>query len=137
MHMSGFFTDYANNKLLDMVFGSAAYSPPATLYLGLSLSSASKNGSTSEPSSGGYARVALTNNATNFPAAIGGTKSNAAQATFPAPTADWGTVQSLFVADAPSGGNVLAMADLTAPRTITRGSAPARVAVGALFLSHT
>jgi hypothetical protein len=135
--MVGFFTDYTNSKLLDMIFGSAVYPPPATLYLGLSLSGANKSGRTSEPSSGGYARVALTNNATNFPAAIGGEKSNAVQVTFPAPTADWGTVQSLFVVDSSSGGNVIAMADLTVPWTITSGSAPAKVAVGALFLSHT
>jgi hypothetical protein len=137
MNMAGFFTDYANNKLLDLVFGAGAYTPPATLYVGLSLGSANKSGSTNEPPGGGYARVALTNNPSNFPAATGGTKSNAAQVAFPSPTADWGTVQSLFVADAASGGNVLAMADLTAPRMVTSGSAPAKVAVGALILSHT
>jgi hypothetical protein len=135
--MPGFMTDYLNNKILDMVFGAAPYTAPATLYIGLSTSASNKSGTAVEPSGGGYARVPLTNNIANFPIAIGGTKSNAAQVTFSTPTADWGTILSLFVADAPSGGNLLAMADLTIPMAINNGSVSARVAVGALFLSHT
>lgn len=135
--MAGFLTDYSNNKVLDLFFGSAIFSPPATLYLGLSMSSASKSGAVSEPSGGGYARVAMSNSPANFPAATVGTKSNAVSATFAAPTADWGTAQSLFIADAASGGNVLASADLTTPKAITNGSSAPKVAVGALFLSHT
>jgi hypothetical protein len=56
---------------------------------------------------------------------------------FPTPTASWGTVQSLFVADAASGGNVLAMADLTTPLAVSSGGAAPKVAVNALYLSHT
>lgn len=135
--MAGFFTDYTNNKVLDLIFSTTAYTPPATLYIGLSLFTANKNGVIAEPSGGAYSRVSLANNATNFPAASAGTKSNATLITFPAPTADWGTIYSLFVADAPTGGNVLALADLTTPKSVTNGSTAAKVAVGALFLSHT
>jgi hypothetical protein len=133
--MAGFFTDYANNVVLNLFFGSTSYTPPATLYLGLSQIAANKLGMFVEPPGGGYARVPITNNATNFPSATGGTKSNATVFTFPAPTADWGTVQSLFITD--GAGSVLAMADLTSPKLISNGSTPAKVAVGALFLSHT
>ena len=135
--MPGFFTDYSNNKTLDMFFGSVAYAPPATLYLGLSTSSANKLGSTTEPSGGAYARVPVANNTVNFQAATSGTKSNSSVITFPAPTADWGTIQSVFIADAGSGGNVIAMADLSVAKSITNGSPAPKVAVGALFLSHT
>jgi hypothetical protein len=135
--MAGFFTDYVNNKVLNLVFGATAFTPPATLYIGLSLGTSNKTGNCSEPSVGGYARVPLVNNATNFPAAAGGTKTNATVVAFPAPTADWGTVQSLFLSDAATGGNTLAMADLATPKVITNGSATPKVAVGALFLSHT
>ena len=135
--MAGFFTDYVNNKVLDLVFGATAFTPPATLYVGLSLTTSNKAGSYSEPSVGGYARVPLVNNATNFPAAAGGTKTNATVVAFPAPTADWGTVLSLFLSDAATGGNVLAMADLATSKVIIHGSAAPKVAVGALFLSHT
>jgi hypothetical protein len=135
--MPGFLTDYSNNKVLDLFFGSTIYAPPATLYMGLSLSSASKAGSIIEPVGGGYARVSVANSLANFPAASSGTKSNAAALLFPAPTADWGTVVSVFLADAATGGNVLASADLSTPRSVTNGSPAPKVAAGALFLSHT
>lgn len=135
--MAGFFTDYSNNKVLDLFFGATSFTPPVTLYVGLAQNTANKGGLTTEPTGGGYTRVVLPNSSANFPAASSGTKSNAAVITFPAPTANWGTLQSLFLADAPSGGNVLAMADLTAPKAIITGSPAAKVAVGALFLSHT
>ena len=135
--MPGYFTDYANGKVLDQVFGGAPYPPPATLYLGLSQIPANKNGSVNEPVGGGYARVAVTNNLANFPAASVGTKANASTATFPSPSGAWGTLVCLFVCDAASGGNVLAMADLTVAKTINSGGTPATVAPGALFLSHT
>lgn len=135
--MAGFLTDYANNQVLDLIFGATGFTPPATLYLGLSLYPANKAGSVGEPSGGGYARVALANTPAAFPAASGGTKSNAAPIAFPAPTADWGTVQSLFVADSAAWGNVLAIADLTTPTAVTAGGPAPKVAAGALFLSHT
>ena len=123
--------------MLDSVFGRVAYTAPATLYFGLATRAANKAGQVSEPSGGGYARVAMTNDATRFPAANIGAKSNASVVTFPAPTADWGTIVSLFVADAPTGGNVLAMADLTSPRAISSGAPAPTVAAGAFYLSHT
>jgi hypothetical protein len=135
--MPGYFTDYANNAVLNMVFGATAYDPPPTLYLGLSQSTSNKGGAIVEPSGGGYARVPIANNATSFPPAAGGTKSNNAVFTFPTPSAAWGTVQSLFVSDAATGGNILAMADLATPKLIGSGGTPATVAVGGLFLSHT
>ena len=135
--MPGFFTDYANNKVLDLLFGAVNLAPPATIYLGLAQNSANKSGLTTEPSGGGYSRVAVANTGVNFPAAGTGTKSNATVITFPAPTGDWGVLKSLFVADAATGGNVIAMADLSASRAISSGTAAPKVAAGAFFLSHT
>jgi hypothetical protein len=135
--MPGFFTDYTNNAVLNLVFGATTYTPPSTLYIGLSQSSSTKGGTIVEPSGGGYARVAVPNTAANFPAARAGTKSNAGAIAFPTPTGNWGTIQSLFIADAMTDGNVLAMADLTSPTTINSGLTAATVATGALFLSHT
>jgi hypothetical protein len=135
--MPGFFTDYTNNAFLNLVFGATTYTPPSTLYVGLSRSSSTKGGTIVEPTGGSYARVAVPNTAATFPAASAGTKSNAGVITFPTATGNWGTIHSLFVADATSGGNVLAMADLTSPKTINSGGTAATVAAGALFLSHT
>lgn len=135
--MPGFLTDLVNNKVLDCFFGGSAIIPPPTLYIGLSVIRSYKGGYVSEPSGGSYARVAVPNDLSHFPAASAGTKANAKAITFPSPSAGWGTIQSVFVADAPSGGNVLAMADLPAPRTIDGGGAAPKIAVNALFLSHT
>ncbi len=135
--MAGFLSNYSNNKVLDLFFGSTTYTPPATLYMGLSQTTANKTGTVTEPSGGAYARVAVPNNLTSFPAASTGTKSNAIQLNFATPTASWGTITTLFIADAATGGNVLALADLTTPMTITTGTLAPFVAAGALFLSHS
>jgi hypothetical protein len=135
--MPGFLTDLTNNKVLDCFFGGVALTPPAILYVGLSLTKSYKGGSISEPTSGSYARVAVSNDLTHFPAASAGTKSNALAITFPAPSAAWGSILSVFLADAVSGGNVYAMADLPASRTINGGDPAPTIAVNALFLSHT
>ncbi len=135
--MPGFLTDLVNNKVLDCFFGGAAIAPPPSLYVGLSLIKAYKGGYVSEPSGGAYARVAVANDLAHFPAATSGTKSNASAVTFPAPTSAWGSILSIFVADAPTGGNVLAMADLPASKTINNGDPAPTIAVNALYLTHT
>ena len=135
--MPGFLTDLVNNKVLDCFFGGSAITPPTTLYIGLSLTKSYKGGYVSEPAGGSYARVAVSNDLGHFPAASAGTKSNSVAITFPSPTAAWGSILSVFIADAPSGGNALAMADLPSSRTISDGDAAPTIAVNALFLSHT
>ena len=136
--MPGFLTDYANDKTLDL-FSAAAITPFCNPLLRgeYSQTASIKTGAVSEPSGGGYARVAVSNTLTNFPAASSGTKSNATAITFPTPSAAWGTVVSVFIADAAAGGNVLAMADLTTPKTINSGASAPTIAVSALYLSHT
>lgn len=115
----GSFTDYTENKVLDHIFGNTAYSAPATLYVGLSTTTITDaGGSITEPSSGAYARVAVTNNGTNWPSASGGAKSNGTAITFPTATGSWGTVVDFFISDASSGGNVLAYGTLTASKSV-------------------
>ena len=135
--MAGFLCDYSNNKVLDLFFGGSTFSPPATVYFGLSQNTANKNGYVTEPIGGGYIRIAVANNLTIFPAASFGTKSNGTVITFSSPTADWGTIQSLFIADAATNGNVLAMADLTSSKALPSGTSAPKIAVSALFLSHS
>ena len=135
--MPGFLTDLVNNKVLDCFFGGSAITPPSTLYIGLSLTKAYKGGYVAEPIGGSYARVAVTNDLRHFPAASVGTKSNSVAITFPSPTSSWGSISSVFIADSPGGGNVLAMADLPSSRTISDGDAAPTIAANALFLSHT
>jgi hypothetical protein len=118
----GSFTNYLENKLLDHVFGGGNYTRPATLYIGLSTSDPGETGSTAgEPSGNGYARVAVVNNATNFPAASGGAKTNGTPIEFPEATGAWGTVTHFFIADNSTGGNVLGYGALNVPKSPTAG----------------
>jgi hypothetical protein len=114
------FSDFLENELLDHVWGNAAYSAPATIYVGLSTADPTDTGSgIAEPSGGAYARVAVTNNATNWPAASGGAKANGTAVTFPKATASWGTIAYMIYMDAVSGGNMLAYAPLTVSKVVS------------------
>lgn len=120
----GSFSNYLENKVLDHVFGGSDYSRPATLYVALCTAAptdASTGSTITEPSGGSYARVAVTNNATNFPAASGGAKANGTVITFPSATGSWGTVTHLAVCDASSAGNMLAWGALDVSKTVDSG----------------
>ena len=124
--MAGSFSDFLELEVLDHVFGAAAYTAPVTIYVGLwtsALTDASTGATAGEVSGGSYARVAVTNNATNFPAASAGAKSNGTAVTFPTATASWGTVTYVGLLDSVTlgAGNLLAWADLTTSKTISSG----------------
>lgn len=127
--MTGSFSDYLEKKLLDHVLGGVAYTPPATVYVGLAteaITDATTGTTVAEPTGGAYARVAVTNNATNWPAASGttATKKNGTEIAFPEATAGWGTVTYFFIADAATGGNILMWGSLSASKTIDSGDLP-------------
>lgn len=103
-------SDYCLHKLLDLMFGAQSFTAPGTIYVAACMRpvASSDTGSTIiEPSTGGYARVGITNNATNFPAASARTKLNAAAAAFAAATADIGIINYIAAVDASSNGNML------------------------------
>jgi hypothetical protein len=74
----GRLSDADANNMLDSRFGSVAVAIPATYYVGLSTTTPTNTGTNvTEPAGGSYARVAVTNNATNFPAAAARSKASA------------------------------------------------------------
>ncbi len=97
--------DYLENKLLDHTLGATVFTTAATLYVALFTAAPSDAGGGTEAAGGGYARVAKTNNVTNFPAASGGSKSNGTAIDFGTFTADLGTVTHVAVIDAAAAGN--------------------------------
>lgn len=136
--MAGSKSDYLENALLNGVLGGPQFTLPATVYIALSTavySDAATGSAMTEVTGGAYARVAVTNNATNWPGAASGAKSNGTVFTFPTATADWGTVQSFYLVDAASGGNILYGADLTTPRAIANGDT-ASFAVGSITITE-
>lgn len=118
----GSLSDYAELKVLDLILGGVAFTPPATVYVALFTATPSDTGGGTEVTGGSYARAAVTNNATNWPAASAGSKSNGTTITFPTPTAGWGTVTSWGIFDAASAGNLLWWGALTASQTINTGN---------------
>lgn len=135
--MSGF-SNYLELKLLDQILGGTAYTAPGTVYVALYTASPSGSGGGTEVSGGSYARVAVTNNTTNWPSATGGSpgsKSNGTAITFPAPTANWGVVTSFALLDAASAGNLLAWGALTVSKTINNGDAAPSFASSSLTVT--
>jgi hypothetical protein len=125
--VAGSKSDYLEAKVKNETLGAVAYSAPATVYIGLwtaALADASHGGTTGEVSGGSYARVAVTNNTTNFATVTTGAKVNTTAWTFPAATASWGTVSYVGVFDGnagTSGDNLLLWADLTTAKAIGSG----------------
>lgn len=130
----GMFTDYAENKLVDSLFRGQALGAPATWYVGLLTAAPSDTGGGTEVSGGSYARVAVTASLANFAgtqaagstvasSGTGGTTSNNGAITFPAPTANWGSVSHFALFDAPTGGNMWVYGTLSAAKTVNSGDA--------------
>lgn len=129
------FGDNARNGLLNLMFGGTSYSRPSTLYVAaLTSPMTSPSGGGTEVTGGSYARVNVTNNATNFPAASTGAKANGTTISFPTATANWGTVNNIAVFDAASGGNLIAFDTLTSSRDVNSGNT-LRLTAGQLALT--
>lgn len=124
-------SDYLENKVLDHVLKNTAYSQPANLYLGLwTADDGLESGTvTSEVSGGSYARQTI-----SFNAASGGTADSAATVTFPAATANWGTITHVAIMDAATSGNVLFHGAVTTSKTIESGDT-FQVSAGNLTIS--
>lgn len=133
-------SDTRERLIADSQFGSGAttYSP-ATWYCGLSTTGPNDDGSGfTEPVGSGYARVAVTNNATNFPAAstTSGTttKRNGAAVTFPNPTGSWGALGWYGWFTASTGGTPEYTNPLDASISPKNGNTPVEFAASAITM---
>lgn len=122
--------------MADSQFGAGATgSAPATWYIGLSIVVPNDDGTGFvEPSGGAYARVVVTNNTTNWPAATttsGVTKKlNGAKITWPNPTALWGPAVAWGAFLASTGGSPEWSFKLNDAITIKSGNTPVELDVG-------
>lgn len=115
--------------MLNSRLGGASYTPPGTLYAALFTTAPTDVAASGVECSGNaYARVPITNNSTNFPAATGTTvasKSNGTAITFPISTpAGWGTVVAVALFDASTSGNMLDWATLAVSKVVGAGDQP-------------
>lgn len=123
--MTGSFTDYLEEKVMKDLFGILAFTPPTTFFVGVCTGGVSEGGVvTGEPSGNAYARVSVGNGSGNWDySQVAGVTvvANHAAIAFSEATGSWGTITDVFIADAASGGNILAFATLDASKAIGSG----------------
>ena len=99
-------TNELEQAILNHIFGKATYTPPTNWFVGVSTTTPSDDGSGfTEPAGGSYARVSTA--ASDWGTASGtapAALSNSSVITFPAATADWGTVTYFGLFEAATGG---------------------------------
>jgi len=127
-------SDFLEVELRRHIFRTGSYTKPSVLAVGLFTAAPSDSGGGTEVSGGSYARVQRNPADANWtaPDSTGGITRNAAVLTFPAPTANWGTVTHFGIFDATSGGNLLFWGALSSSRTINNGDAAPEFAIDAL-----
>lgn len=124
--------DFGENQIIDSIFRGQATSLGANVFIGLSTATCSDSSAGTEVSGGGYARVSVARSLANWAgtqgagstvasSGTGGQTSNNTVITFPTPTAGWGTVVSVFAADAASGNNIVFCTNLSLIKTINSG----------------
>lgn len=118
MPATGSFTDYAESAILNMIFGGNPLPALPYLYIGYMVGVATDQGPGAEPNGGGYSRIAVPNNAANFPIASAMLKMNGTEILFNEATSNHGTVQAIGVFDSPSQGNLLSWMPLETPITV-------------------
>lgn len=121
--------DTIENRTLDLQLGSShdTTAMPATVYVALITTAPSDANGTSiveVTSANAYARVAVTNNSTNWPNATGRVKSNGTLVSFPTATGSWGTVVGYAFYDAATAGNFLGYGALGSSQTPGAGVTP-------------
>lgn len=137
-------SNYLENAIVDHIFRSATFTKPTNVYAALFTATPSDTGGGTEVTGGSYARVAILSadaswkgthgSATGASSGTNGTITNAAAATFPAPTANWGTVTHMALFDALTVGNLLIWGALTASKTVNNGDAAPSFAIDELSI---
>lgn len=127
-------SDYLENKLIDALFRGQSFTFPTTVYAALYTANPTDSSAGTEVTGGSYARVAITCSTANFAgtqsagsttasSGTSGTTSNNIVITFPAPTANWGTVTGVALMDASTSGNVLVYGALSTSKVVNSGDA--------------
>jgi hypothetical protein len=131
-------TNFERNMVLDTMFGDGTYDKPATWYCVMFTVMPTVSTAGTEAAYTGYGPVAKTNNATNFPDAVNGQKSNGTKVTFPERSAGGSdpTVVGFGWKDSDVGGNLRHFAPLTTPKLIGVGDTP-EFGIGQLVWQET
>lgn len=125
--MAGNLSNYLENKVLDHILGTTAYTMPAAVYVALYTVAPSDTGGGTEVSGGSYARQSAT-----FSSASSGATSNSANIDFNNMPAC--TVVAVGIFDSITTGNLLVWGTLTANKSLDAGDI-LRIASGDLDIT--
>lgn len=135
-------TNYLDQVLMQSVLGAVPYNAPGTLYVSLSSTIPVQNGTNfTEPTDSTYARVGVANNTTNWvtPATLpsqGYQLQNASSIAFNQVGTNWGTILSVGLFDASTGGHLLYYTNLSVRAILTK-NAIMKFKPGALLFGNT
>jgi len=128
----GSISNFLEGKLLDHIFNQNTYTPPSTVYIGLSTADPTEDGSgLAEPTGGSYAREAIT-----FGAASSRRVTQDAKVTFTKATDSWGTISHWALFDAQTSGNMLAYGSITTPKDVNT-NATASIAASSIYVEFS
>jgi|SRR5262245_15401652 len=130
-------SDYLEGQLRAHIFRTASFTKPTALYVALYTAAPSDAGGGTEVTGGSYARQNVPPLDANWTAASStdGITTNAADITFPVPSATWGTVSHFGIHDAVTSGNLLVWGALSSSRTINNGDPAPKFLAGALSIT--
>lgn len=131
------FTTTWENEVLNYLFGNVAITLPSSFFIGLHVggTAPANNGTGIVEPTGGYQRVAVARNQTNFPVTSTGQIANGTKVNFPQATANWGTPTHWFIANVQRGGaseKVYLVGQLGTSKTVLKGDTPSFDANGLL-----
>lgn len=114
--------DDTTHALLDLLLGTSGVLP-ATVYIGLMTQAPAADGTgVLEPGGFGYARVAVTNDVANWPAASNREKAHANDIVFPAAAGgSWGIITHAGIFTTSTLGAIRAVYTLDSPRSVLDG----------------
>lgn len=113
--MSGF-SNWAENKIYNLMYRGQSWTPPAALYMALHTTDPGEDCSVGEVSWTGYTRAPVI-----MAAPTDGSGSNSADVVFAPPAGAGATITHFSLWDSISGGNPLAKGSLTASKVVATG----------------
>lgn len=125
-------SDFLEVELRKHVFRTGSYTKPTGLTIHLYTAAPGESGGGTEVTGGSYASVANNPSDSNWTGASStdGLTDNAADITFPTPSANWGSVTHMAIKD--QSANFLFYGALTQAKTVNNGDPAPKFPTGAL-----
>ena len=128
---AGHLSDFLAERIGTHLLRSSTWEKPEAIYVGLETDTGA------EIAGGGYSRLAAgpSDTAWTEPEDGSGQHANATTLAWSSPSADWGTVATVVLLDAPADGNALVAIPLTTARPIAAGALAPKFQAGGISLT--